>query len=91
MEIDHERFATVILSLPLIQERLLSVSSERMCIILVKRRGLSLASKRAIRLPEAKKEDEIGNNNKLNVTYDTTNARAQKNRNRERYVTKCIK
>ena len=35
MEIDHEIFFTVILSLPLIQEGLLSVSGERMCTILV--------------------------------------------------------
>ena len=37
MEIDHEIFSTVILSLPLIQERQLSVSGERMCTILVNR------------------------------------------------------
>ena len=37
MEIDHEIFSTVILSLPLIQEGLLSVSGERMCTILVNR------------------------------------------------------
>ena len=36
-EIDHEIFSTVILSLPLIQERQLSVSGERMCTILVNR------------------------------------------------------
>ena len=35
MEIDHEIFSTVILSLLLIQERQLSVSGERMCTILV--------------------------------------------------------
>ena len=35
VEIDHEMFSTVILSLPLIQEGLLSVSGERMCTILV--------------------------------------------------------
>ena len=35
MEIDHEIFSTVILSLPLIQEGQLSVSCERMCKILV--------------------------------------------------------
>ena len=35
--IDHEIFSTVILSLPLIQERYLSVSGERMCTILVNR------------------------------------------------------
>ena len=34
VEIDHEIFSTVILSLPLIQEGQLSVSSERMCTIL---------------------------------------------------------
>ena len=38
-EIDHEIFSTVILSLPLIQERQLSVSGERMCTILVNRLG----------------------------------------------------
>ena len=31
VEIDHELFSTVILSLPLIQEGQLSVSGERMC------------------------------------------------------------
>ena len=31
VEIDHEIFSMVILSLPLIQERQLSVSSEKMC------------------------------------------------------------
>ena len=35
MEIDHEIFSTVILSLPLIQEGQLPVSGERMCTILV--------------------------------------------------------
>ena len=34
VEIDHEIFSTVILSLPLIQEGQLSVSGERMCTIL---------------------------------------------------------
>ena len=37
MEIDHEVFSTVILSLPLIQEGQLSVSGKRMCTILVNR------------------------------------------------------
>ena len=37
VEIDHEIFSTVILSLPLIQEGQLSVSGERMCTILVSR------------------------------------------------------
>ena len=37
MEIDHEIFSTVILSLPLIQEGQLSVSGEGMCTILVNR------------------------------------------------------
>ena len=37
VEIDHEIFSTVILSLPLIQEVQLSVSGERMCTILVNR------------------------------------------------------
>ena len=37
MEIDHEIFSMVILSLPLIQEGQLSVSGERMCSILVNR------------------------------------------------------
>ena len=36
VEIDHEIFSTVILSLPLIQEEQYSVSGERMCTILVK-------------------------------------------------------
>ena len=35
VEIDHEIFSTVILSLPLIQEGQLSVSGERMCTIMV--------------------------------------------------------
>ena len=37
LEIDHEIFSMVILSLPLIQEGQLSVSGERMCTILVNR------------------------------------------------------
>ena len=37
LEIDHEIFSTVILSLPLIQEGHLSVSGERMCTIPVNR------------------------------------------------------
>ena len=37
VEIDHEIFSKVILSLPLIQEGQLSVSGERMCTILVNR------------------------------------------------------
>ena len=37
VEIDHEIFSTVMLSLPLIQEGQLSVSGERMCLILVNR------------------------------------------------------
>ena len=37
VEIDREIFSTVILSFPLIQERQLSVSGERMCTILVNR------------------------------------------------------
>ena len=37
VEIDHEIFSTVILSLPLIQEGQLSVSGERMRTILVNR------------------------------------------------------
>ena len=37
VEIDHEIFSTVILSLPLIQEGQLSVSGGKMCTILVNR------------------------------------------------------
>ena len=37
VEIDHEIFSTVILSLPLIQEGQLSVSGERVCTVLVNR------------------------------------------------------
>ena len=37
VEIDHEIFSTVVLSLSLIQEGQLSVSGERMCTILVNR------------------------------------------------------
>ena len=49
MEIDHEIFSTVILSIPLIQEGQL-VSGKRMCTILVNRlRGLSLPSKSVVR------------------------------------------
>ena len=40
MEIDHEIFSTIILSLPLIQEGQLSISGERMCTILVTTMGL---------------------------------------------------
>ena len=47
IEINHEIFSTVILSLPLIQEMQLSVSGERMCTILVW--GLSLPSKSVVR------------------------------------------
>ena len=35
MDIDHEIFSMIILSLPLIQEGQLSVSGKRMCIVLV--------------------------------------------------------
>ena len=35
IEMAHEIFSTVMLSLPLIQERQLSVSGERMCTILI--------------------------------------------------------
>ena len=50
VEIDHEIFSTVILSLPLIQDGQLSVCGERMCTIPVNRlRGLSLPSKRVVR------------------------------------------
>ena len=37
VEIDHEIFSKVILSLPLIQEGQLSVSGKRMCTVLVNR------------------------------------------------------
>ena len=37
VEIDHEIYSTVILSLPLIQEGQLSVSGKKMCTILVNR------------------------------------------------------
>ena len=37
VEIDHEIFSTVILSLPVIQDGQLSVSGERICTILVNR------------------------------------------------------
>ena len=49
VEIDHEIFSTVILSLPLIQEGQLSVSGERMCTILVNRLEDCLPSKRVVR------------------------------------------
>ena len=37
LEIDHEIFSGIILSLPLIQEEQLSVTGEKICTILVKR------------------------------------------------------
>ena len=46
VEIDHEIFSTVILSLPLIQEGQLSVSGEIMCTILVNPLEDCLPSKR---------------------------------------------
>ena len=46
MEIDHEIFSTIILSLLLIQDRHLSVSGERICTIL---RELGLPSKSVVR------------------------------------------
>ena len=47
MEIDHEIFSTVILSLPLIQEGQLSVSGERICTNTgPSLRGLSLSRKK---------------------------------------------
>ena len=46
VEIDHEIFSTVILSLPLIQGGQLSVSGERMCTPFT---GLSLPSKCVVR------------------------------------------
>ena len=50
LEIDHEIFSSVILSLLLIQEGQLSVSGERMCKILVNHlRELSLPSKSVVR------------------------------------------
>ena len=49
VEIDHEIFSTVILSLPLIQEGQLSVSGDRMCTILVNRLEDCLPSKRVVR------------------------------------------
>ena len=45
VEIDHEIFFTVSLSLPLIQEGKLSVSGKRMCNTGKPLRGLSLPSK----------------------------------------------
>ena len=48
VEIDHEIFSTIILSLPLIQEGQLSVSGERNC-AQYWFRGLSLPSKRVVR------------------------------------------
>ena len=49
VEIDHEIFSMVILSLPLIKEGHLSVSGERMCTILVNHLEDSLPSKRVVR------------------------------------------
>ena len=49
VEIDHEIFSMVILSLLLIQEGQFSVSGKRVCTIVVNRLGLSLPSKRVVR------------------------------------------
>ena len=49
VEIDHELFSTVSLSLPLIQEGQLSVSGERICTILVNRLEDCLPSTRVVR------------------------------------------
>ena len=49
VEIDHEIFSMVILSLPLIQEGQLSVSGERVCTILVNSLEVCQPSKRVIR------------------------------------------
>ena len=49
VETDHEIFSAVILSLPLIQEKQLSVSGERMCTILVNLLEDSLPSKSVVR------------------------------------------
>ena len=50
VEIDHEIFSMVILSLPLIQEGQFSVSGKRMCTSTgYLLRGLSLPSKRVVR------------------------------------------
>ena len=49
MEIDHEIFSTVILSLPQIQEGQLSVSGEKKCTILVDRLEDNLPSKSVVR------------------------------------------
>ena len=48
VEIDHEIFSTVILSLPLIQEGQLSVSGERMCTILVNRLLFTVANSNSL-------------------------------------------
>ena len=61
MEIDHEIFSTVILSLLLIQEGQLSVSGERMCTILVNRlEDLRLPSKSVVRYADRTGHDPIG-------------------------------
>ena len=52
MEIDHEIFSKVILPLLLIQEGQLSVSGERMCIILQSLRNLSNRCRTAVRQTE---------------------------------------
>ena len=49
MEIDHEIFSTVFLSLPLIQEGQWSVPGERMCTILVNHLEDRLPSKSVVR------------------------------------------
>ena len=49
VEIDHEIFSAVILSLPLIQEGQLSVSGERMCTILINRLEDWLPNKHVVR------------------------------------------
>ena len=60
VEIRHELFSTIILSLPLIQEGQLSVSGERMCTILVNRlEDYSLPSKSVFRYTERARHDPI--------------------------------
>ena len=78
MEINHEIFASVILSLLLIQEGQLSVSDERMCTILVNHLEDKVCAVRVLRQTDRARHDPIGltgplnlNTKKLTFSIDT--------------------
>ena len=58
VEINNERFSTVILSLPLIQEGQLSVSGERMCTKEGKRKVQEVPQSQTAALPRPQEEEE---------------------------------